>query len=122
MAEDRSVVDFLSHVHVIDIATERRAGGEVSTPIWVVVVDGAAYVRGEYGNDSNWYRRARRDGRATFLYEHHRFPVTVEAVTDDGVIDRIDEAYRTKYALYGEPLRRMLAPELRPFTVRVIPR
>jgi hypothetical protein len=33
-------------------------GGELSTPIWTVTVDGEPYVRSGLGEDAKWYRRA----------------------------------------------------------------
>lgn len=119
---DDSAVEYLARTDVVHIATEPRAGGEIVTPIWAVVVDGVPYVRSGYGTSSNWFRRARRDGRATFVDGRHRYPVAVEAVDDEATVDRVDDAYRTKYARYRGPLRGMLAPELRAFTMRVTPR
>ena len=121
MAGD-SAVDYLARTDVVNIATELRDGGEIVTPIWAVVVDGVPYVRSGYGTRSNWYRRAHRRGRATFVDGRHRYPVAVAAVDDEGTIDQVDEAYRTKYARYGSSVRTMLAPELRAFTMRVTPR
>ena len=121
MAGD-SAVDYLSRTDVVNIATELRDGGEIVTPIWAVVVDGVPYVRSGYGTTSHWYRRVRRRGRATFVDGRHRYPVAIEAVDDDGTIDRVDEAYRTKYARFGSSLRTMLEPEVRAYTMRVTPR
>jgi hypothetical protein len=121
MAGDNAV-DYLARTDVVNIATELGAGGEVVTPIWAVVVDGVPYVRSAYGPGSNWYRRARRQERATFVDGRHRYPVSVEAVDDEGTIDRVDEAYRTKYARFGSSLRSILVPEMRAYTMRVTPR
>ncbi|MFC0531260.1 DUF2255 family protein [Phytohabitans kaempferiae] len=117
-----NAVDYLARTDTVRIATELRDGGEVVTPIWAVVVDGVPYVRSGYGDTSKWYRRVRRTGRATFVDGRQRYPASVEAVHDERAIARVDEAFRAKYARYGGPLRAMLAPEVRGYTMRVTPR
>jgi 4-carboxymuconolactone decarboxylase len=82
-------------------------------PIWVVRVGDALYVRSYRGNDGAWYRHAtqRREGRirAGGVERDVAFD-TVDAV-DDTVQSVIDQAYRAKYARYGDThLRPMPGP------------
>jgi hypothetical protein len=117
-----SAVDYLARTDVVHIATEPRDGPEVVTPIWAVVVDGVPYIRSGYGSGSKWYRRVRRTGRAAFTDGPQRFPVTVEDLDDEETNDKVDDAYRAKYAGSGSSLDTMVSPQARPYTLRVNPR
>jgi hypothetical protein len=77
------IVDYFTRPDVVRIATERKSGDEVVTPIWDVVVHGVAYI----------------------------------AVNSE--VDRVHEA---KYAGQGQPLREVVSPEVRRFTMRLTPR
>ncbi len=75
------------------------------TWIWSVVVDGALYVRGYNGVKSRWYQAAvqQKAGKITAagMTKDVSFAPVVGAIND-----RIDEAYRTKYAssAYLQPM------------------
>lgn len=116
-----TAIDYFANTDTVRIATEQSGGGEVVTPIWSVVVDNVPYIRSAYGPGSKWYRRARRTGRAEFIDESRRYPVTIENVDDDMVNDRVDGAYQDKYA-GSEYLAALLTPETRSLTMRVNPR
>lgn len=117
-----TAIDHLAQTDTVRIATELRKGGEVVTPIWAVVVDGVPYIRSGYGGDSKWYRRAQRTGRAAFIDGSERYPVTVENVTDEETRNKVDDAYRAKYAGHGTSLSQMVTPEAREYTMRIPPR
>jgi hypothetical protein len=89
------------------------------TPIWAVVVDGVPYIRSGYGPRSKWYRRVQRTGRAAFVDGRHRYPVTIQNVTDEAINRKVDEAYRAKYAGQGTALRQAVSPRVRTHTMRV---
>jgi hypothetical protein len=114
-----AAIDYLANTDTVRIATELRAGGEVVTPIWAVVVDGVPYVRSAYGGGSKWYRRVQRTGRATFVDGADRYPATVENLDDEAINERVDEAYRAKYAGQGGALRAVVAPPSRAHTMRI---
>lgn len=114
-----AAIDYLAHTDTVRIATQLRDGGEVVTPIWAVVVDGVPYIRSAYGGGSKWYRRVQRTGRATFVDGANRYPATVENVDEAAIVDRVDEAYRAKYAGQGGALRAVIAPLSREHTMRI---
>jgi hypothetical protein len=116
------VVDHFKRADVVHIATELKAGGEVVTPIWGVVVGGVPYIRSGYGPDSRWYRRAERTRRATFIDGNQRYPVTIENLDDEAINREVDRAYAAKYAGQGQALRQVVSPEVRRFTMRLTPR
>ena len=116
-----TAIDYLSGTELVRIATELRDGGEVVTPIWAVVADGVPYIRNGYGSQTKWYRRLQRTGRAVFVDGPNRYPVTIENLDDEATNRRVDDAYRAKYARYAGPLRLIVAPQARAYTMRVTP-
>lgn len=106
----------------LHISPFREDGKTYGTPTWIwsVVVDGGLYVRACNGKSSRWYQAAMRQkaGRITAA------GMTKEVLCDpvDGPInDRIDDAYRAKYA--GSPyLKAMIGDRARAAIVRIIPR
>jgi hypothetical protein len=115
-----SAIDYFTGTNTVHIATELRDGREVVTPIWAVVVDGVPYIRSAYGTQSKWYRRVQRTGRAAFIDDSHRYPVTVENLTDEAINRKVDEAYRAKYG-EGSSVREVVSPEVREYTMRITP-
>lgn len=113
-----TALDYFTRTSTIHIATELKAGGEVVTPIWAVVVDGVPYMRSGYGATSKWYRRVRRTHHATFVDGRHRYPATVEPVTDEATKAKVDAAYRAKYGS-GPSVDDVVAPNVRDFTLRI---
>ncbi|PRX09008.1 UNVERIFIED_ORG: hypothetical protein BCL66_10885 [Martelella mediterranea] len=105
------------------IAPFREDGKTYGTPtfIWSVVADGELYVRAYNGTRSRWYQSAleQKAGRISVAGKTHE--VSFEPVTDDAVNDRIDDAYRAKYAS-SSYLSPMIAPRTRAATMRVNPR
>jgi hypothetical protein len=82
----------------VDMVTPRRDGSLSRRPIWVVVVDGNAYVRSYRGDRGAWYRRARADGRATIGLDDRAIEVGVEPVSDDETNRKVSDAFRAKYS------------------------
>jgi hypothetical protein len=115
------IVDVFARADIVRIATERSRGGEAVTPLWAVVVDGVPYIRSAYGPGSLWYRRAQRTKRATLIDADQRYPVAIENVDDEDVIDAVDRAYAAKYAAHGQALRDLLSPDVRRLTMRLTP-
>lgn len=103
----------------LHISPLRDDGVTLGTPTWIwsVVADGALYVRGYNGLQSRWYQAAirQRDGRIAAAGMTR--DVTFEAV-EGTVNDRIDDAYRAKYAA-SPYLAPMIAVRARAATVRI---
>lgn len=91
------------------------------TWIWSVVVDGRLFVRAWNGPRGRWYRSAiaQRAGRITAAGSE--YAVAFAPVDDPELNDRIDAAYRAKYAgsAYLPP---MVAAGPRAATVEITPR
>ncbi|MBE9605756.1 DUF2255 family protein [Acetobacteraceae bacterium H6797] len=105
----------------LKIAPLRDDGVTYGTPtwIWCVAVDGALYVRAYNGRASRWYQAASRErgGRihAAGMVREVRFELV-----EGEILDRIDEAYRTKYrgSQYLEPL---VSARARAACVKIVP-
>jgi hypothetical protein len=120
-ALDKDTLALLDESIEVDIRTPRRDGSLSSRPIWVVVVDGEAYVRSYRGERGAWFRRVRADGTAVLAAQGRT--VEVGAVMDAGDEElnrRIDEAFRAKYGERSPgPTEAMVSPEVKATTMRL---
>jgi hypothetical protein len=120
---ERSPLDALAESEVVSLATRTRDGREIVTPIGIVVVDGVGYIRSQNGARAKWYKRVQRSREAVFLHGGARFPVTIENVTDQATLRRVDEAV---FAKYGGPLRNLVLKALlhrtRKYLMRAVPK
>lgn len=88
----------------IALATFRRSGAEVRTPVWFAAVEGKLYVF--TAGDSGKVKRLRHSPRARVAPSGVRGHVrgawsaaAARLVTDSGVIDRAHAALRAKYGV-----------------------
>ncbi|MCK1744085.1 DUF2255 family protein [Bradyrhizobium sp. 139] len=115
--ELRKIAD-ADDLHVSPFREDRTTYG-TPTWIWSVAVDGALYVRGYNGQDSQWYRAAAPENAGRILAAGVTKEVTFEPV-EGPVLDTIDGAYRAKYRgnRYLEP---MIGARARAATLRIMP-
>jgi hypothetical protein len=117
---DHTTLHRLDEAIEIDAVTPRRDGSTASRPIWVVVVDGDAYVRSYRGPRGAWYRRAREDGRLTVVVDGTEIEAAAEPDTDDDVNRRVSDAYRAKYGARSPgPTETMVNSEISQTTLRL---
>ena len=106
----------------LHVSPFREDGVTYGTPTWIwsVVVDDGLYVRGCNGQQSRWYQAAIHQKAGRIRVAGITKDVVFEPV-NGAINDRIDEAYRTKYARspYWKP---MIGGRARAATVRVMPR
>lgn len=106
-------------LHISPLREDDKTYG-TPTWIWSVVVDGALYVRAYNGEDSRWYKAALRQKAGRITAAGMTKEVAFERVGGQ-LNDRIDDAYRTKYA--SSPyLKPMTSERARAATVRVVAR
>jgi hypothetical protein len=104
----------------LHISPFREDGETYGTPTWIwsVAVDGALYVRGYNGQQSRWYQAAVRQRAGRIRAAGLTTEVVFESV-DGPINNRIDDAYRAKYA--GSPyLTPTIGRRARSATVRVM--
>ncbi len=106
----------------ITMRTPRRDGSWSSRPIWVVVVNGSAYVRSYLGMRGAWYRRVRVGRRAEITVDGQTVAVGLEPVADEALDRRISAAYRAKYgSRWPAPTEAMVGAEAAETTMRLVP-
>jgi hypothetical protein len=106
----------------LHVAPLREDGTTYGTPTWIwsVAVDGHLYARPYSGRSSRWYQAALRQKAGRICSAGMTMDVLFRPV-DGPINDRIDEAYRAKYA--GSPyLDPMIAAGPRSATVEIAPR
>jgi hypothetical protein len=106
----------------LHISPLRDDGTTYGTPTWIwsVVVGDALYVRAYHGQNSRWYQAALRQKVGRITAAGLTKEVAFEPA-DGPVNDRVDDAYRAKYA--GSPyLAPMIAARARSATVKIVPR
>jgi hypothetical protein len=119
-ALDQDTLELLDQSIEVDMRTPRRDGSMSSRPIWVVVVDGDAYVRSYRGARGAWYRRALADGGAVVGVGGHTLEVVVHPAADDELNRRVSEAFRAKYGARSPgPTEQMVSPEITRTTTRL---
>ena len=106
----------------LHVAPFREDGMTPGTPTWIwsVVIDDALYVRPYNGRDSRWYQAAVRHRAGRIVAAGMMKDVTFAPV-EGAIDDRIDEAYRVKYAKCTY-LAAMIGARMRGVTVRISPR
>lgn len=107
-------------LHIAPYRADGKTTGTL-TRIWSVVVGGRLFVRAWNGVNGRWYRSAiaQRAGKITAADQEHQVEFT--PIEDEALNDRIDRAYREKYAgsAYLPP---MVAAGPKAATVEVTPR
>lgn len=102
------------------IAPFREDGVTYGTPTWIwnVSVDGNLYVRAYYGTKSRWYQSAVKQKAGKIEAAGMVKKVQFETITDSGLNEKIDDAYRAKYT--DSPyLNSMISERAKAATVRV---
>jgi hypothetical protein len=115
-------LDKIAAADDLHIAPFREDGKTHGTPTWIwsVAVDGELYVRAYNGQSSRWYQAAVRQRAGRIIAAGMTRDVEFERV-DGSLNERIDDAYRAKYAR-SSYLRPMIGATARSATIRITPR
>jgi hypothetical protein len=120
MALDEATLGMLDKSIEVEMCTPRSDGSISRRPIWVVVVEGEAYVRSYLGPRGAWYRRAAADGEAAIGVDDQTIEVGLEPVSDEDLNRRVSDAYRAKYGERSpESTESMVTPEVIGTTLRL---
>lgn len=114
--EQLRLLDKTKEVHVRTRSGDRT----VDTIIWIVVVDGTAYIRSVQGEDGRWYQRALEDPSIDILVGNERIPFQAVHVDDPSDIEAVSAALRAKYNP-GVSLDRMTDSSVLDTTLRLEP-
>jgi hypothetical protein len=119
-ALDEATLGMLDRSIEVEMLTPRRNGSISRRPIWVVVVEGEAYVRSYLGSRSAWYRRASVDRAAAIGLDDRTIEVGLEPISDEDLNRQVSEAYRAKYgASSPQSTESMVTPEVTGTTLRL---
>lgn len=106
----------------LHIAPFREDGKTYGTPTWIwsVAVGDVLYVRAYNGRQSRWHQAAMQQKAGRIIAAGMTKEVSFEPI-DGPINDRIDDAYRAKYAA-SSYLKPMISTRARAATVEVVPR
>ena len=108
-ADSTSDWNAIAAPRVVEILTTDADGDLRKTKIWIVLLEGRAYIR---TMNTRWYANLERDPSARIHSEGREVPIRVEAVTDAELKRRVEGRFRSKYGLsdrlrglvvFGEP-------------------
>ncbi|WP_167366176.1 DUF2255 family protein [Rodentibacter mrazii] len=116
--------ELLIQIDVADdlkIAPFRPDGQTTGTPtwIWAVIVEGRLFVRAYSGVHSSWYQAAIRQQAGKIYAIKNAFDVTFNPINDSQLNDKIDQAYRKKYAS-SRYMSHMIGSNCRAATVEIL--
>lgn len=118
-------LDKIGNSDELQIVTFREDGIQYKpVPIWVVRVGDDLYIRSYRGKDGMWYRHIQNRKEGQISSGGITKSVTfIEAYNDDGLNNKIDVAYRTKYQKYSNAyIDPMITSQARSTTIKISPR
>jgi hypothetical protein len=120
---DAETLRLLDETGEVRIETRRDANAPAHrTIIWVVTFGGDVFVRSVRGPQGRWYREVSANPAAALHVGDRRIPVRAVSEDDEATIERVSEAYRSKYEESAPgPTRAMVRPETLPTTLRLEP-
>ena len=114
-------LDQVAAAEELQISSSRTDGSaRPYVTIWVVRVGHDLYVRSYRGRNGAWFHSALRRPEGHIRAGGVDRDVTFEPA-DDADQDAIDQAYRSKYGRYSY-VGSMVSPDVRPTTLRLVPR
>ena len=97
----------LRDVERVEVLTSDEDGDSRETTVWLVVVDGAGYVR---TGSTRWGDNVVRSRELELRAEGSTHPMRVEFVEDDAARQRVTEAFAAKYGFFDRMVSWMRSP------------
>ena len=116
---DADTLHALHEVREVSIRTEKHPASAV--PIWVVMADGAIFVRSAYVAKGRWYRDLAAGGAATLEFAGRRLAVRAIPAHEPAAVEAVSREYLRKYGP-GPYSEMMVKSEVLPTTLRLEPR
>ena len=110
----------LAAAEEIDIETRAADGTVHRTIVWVMVRDDMVYLRSYRGPTGRWYREALADPAVALHVGDRRLAARAEPAVDAASVEACSAGLRGKYKR-SYSLAAMLAPDVLPTTLRVVP-
>jgi hypothetical protein len=106
----------------LELQSLRRDGTlRDSVTMWVVRVGDDLYVRCMNGRDGGWFQGALSRHQARVRADGAVRDVVLVETEDSAVNDRVDAAYRAKYARYAQIAESMTSAKVRAATLKLAP-
>jgi hypothetical protein len=118
---DADVLDVLDRTREVDVETWAVDGTPRRTVIWVVVADGAPYIRSVRGGRGRWYRDLLREPHGALWIGARRIPFRALPATDEASVAAFDRAVQHKYGARSASTQSMLLPHTLDTTIRLEP-
>lgn len=118
---DPETLSLLDEAQEVHIETRRDQDSPVHrTIVWVVVVDGDAFVRSVRGPKGRWYREISGNPAGALHAGDRRIPVHAAPAADGPTTEAVSDAYRSKYGLaWPGPTAAMVRPDALPTTLKL---
>lgn len=120
---DAETLRLLDETREVRIETRRDDDSpEHRTIIWVVVVEGEAFVRSLRGTRGRWYREISSNPEGALHVHDDRLPVQAAHATEGAIVDAVSAAFRSKYQQSSPAsTEAMVRPETLPTTLKLSP-
>jgi hypothetical protein len=91
---DRDTIDALTRAKILGVRSGEK---HRYTGVWVVVVEGRAFVRSWSDKPTGWFRAFRTEPRGSIQLGEREIPVRVRHTRSDRLLDAVSRAYGEKY-------------------------
>ncbi len=120
---DPETLCLLDGTQEVHIETRRNEGSPTHrTIVWVVVVDGEAFVRSVRGPKGRWYREISTNTDGALQVADRRISVRAAPATDRPTTEAVSDAIRSKYEReWPGPTAAMVRPDALPTTLKLSP-
>jgi hypothetical protein len=102
----------LDRTKEVDIETRGRDGTRHRVPIWILVIDGEAYVASYRGKSGRWWRELVTDREATLVAGRTRIDVRPHRVRSARIRGAMSAAFARKYRGSRSSVLAMQRPEV----------
>lgn len=120
MRFEESDLTAIAAAEEVRIETHSPAGATHRTIIWIVVQDGAIFIRSVNGPGARWYREALADQNVAIHVQGRRIAARAVPATDPASIEACNDGLQAKYRR-SYSLESMLLPKTLPTTLRLEP-
>ena len=120
---DSETLELLDETDLVYIETRRDGDSPVHrTIIWVVVVEGEAFVRSVRGPKGRWYREISSNPEGALHLRGDRFPVRATPATENTTVNAVSDALKRKYEESSPgPTAAMVRPDVLQTTLKLSP-
>jgi hypothetical protein len=120
---DPETLNLLGKTDEVYIETSRDVDSpEHRTIIWAIVIGDEVFVRSVRGRKGRWYQRISAHPEGALLMGDTRIPVRAAPATDEGTVDAVSAAFRSKYEeAWPGPTAGIVRPVTLPTTLKLSP-